>query len=81
MQVYPAKKLWDSCTFLFRFKLLFGMDMNFYNVKVAPVAWRLFKLSRFIGLRTLHVPFVDLFDAGLELILQAQSAEIYFVNL
>lgn len=76
MQVYPAKKLWDSCTFLFRFKLLFGMDMNFYNVKS-----RLSTLSRFIGLRTLHVPFVDLVDAGLELILQAQRAEIYFVNL
>ena len=30
--------------FEFQFKLLFGMDMNFYIVKVTAVAQRLFKL-------------------------------------
>ena len=30
--------------FVFQFKLLFGMDMDFYVVKVTPVAQRLFKL-------------------------------------
>lgn len=37
VQVYPAKNF-GIIMFEFQFKLLFGMDMNFYVVKVTAVA-------------------------------------------
>lgn len=37
LQVYPAKNF-GIIMFEFQFKLLFGMDMNFYVVKVTAVA-------------------------------------------